>query len=312
MATVAAKTQEVETKIEDTATETQAVATTTGPLVALLDVDKVKSIRANLGERSSFESNETATAYEQVAKHLDSAAAKTDQFHGLHIAVGPGIEEAARIVVATVGVRDKGDASKGIPARNGMKAIVIMKQPSVADFLADESETAKNFVAKLIEREATDVQFSGIRGADTVEELAVIMAGLPDSVGGIVENARVGSGAGQSSFDNLWPDFRKGYLKVKHAKLESLLPQKPEMIKALKSRSYALANPATKAIEEGGFFVKIAVALMKAAETVKNEAGEIEPVDTADIQAWLDGRDSNQIEYKTPEVKASDLDGLDF
>lgn len=298
---------------ETTATnDTAATPAASGALVPLLDVDKVKSIRSKLGDRNTFDSDENATAFEKANKHLESAASATNAFHGLHIAVGPGLEEAPRIVVATVGVRDKGDAKAGIPARNGYKAIVVMSQPPVTAFLADESEAAKNFVAKLIEREATDVAFSGIRTADSVEELTTVMAGLPDTVAGIVENARVGTGAGQSSFDVMWADFRKGFIKVKYPQLDAVLPQKPIIIAAMKSKSYALANPATKAIEEAGLFVKIANAMRKAAESFKNEEGEVEPLDTTDIGAWIDNRDSVVIDYKVPEVKAADLAGLDF
>lgn len=301
-----------ETTAPAEAVEATATPAASGALVPLLDVDKVKAIRSKLGDRNTFDSDETATAFEKASKHLESAAAATNNFHGLHIALGPKLEDAARIVVATVGVRDKGDAKAGIPARNGYKAIVILNQPPVTAFLADESEAAKNFVAKLIEREATDVAFSGIRTADSIEELSTVMDGLPDTVAGIVENARVGTGAGTSSFDTMWADFRKGFIKVKYPQLDAVLPQKPVIIAAMKSKAYALANPATKAIEEAGLFVKIANAMRKAAESYKNEAGEVDPLDTSDIGAWIENRESVVIEYKTPEVKASDLAGLDF
>lgn len=303
-----------EKKIESAEVETQAVADDNGPLFVLLETEKVKLIRSTLGERTYFESDENESAFEKANKHVTAAAEKTEMFFGLKIAMADGIETASRIVVATVGVRDKGDptAKPPIPARNGMKAIVLFKQPSFKEFLADESEAAQNFVQKLIEREATDVAFSGIRNAETGADLQTVMAGLPDTVGGIVENARVGSGAGATSFDIMWADFRRGFLKVKYPQLDAVLPQKPEIIRAIKSKSYALANPATKPIEENGYFVKIALVMRKAAESWKNEEGEPDPLNTDDMQAWLDNRDSNVIDFKVQEVTAASIAGLDF
>lgn len=302
----AAESAQVET------TSTESIATQTGALVPLLDVDKVKSIRSALGDRTTFDSDESATALEKATKHIESAMGKTDTFHGLYVGIGPKLEEASRIVVATVGVRDKGDSARGIPARNGYKAITVFAQPPVSAFLSDESEAAKLFVSKLIEREATDVAFSGIRTAESVEELQQVMEGLPDTVAGIVETSRVSSGGSSSSFDVMWADFRKGFIKPRYPQLDAVLPQKPDIIRAIKSKAFALANPATKAIEENGLFVKIALAMRKAAESYKNEEGEVEPLDTSDIAAWLESRDSVVIEYKTPTVTAADLAGLDF
>lgn len=301
-----------ETTVDSTDGETvNAAPAASGALFVLLDADKVKAIRSNLGDRTAFESDETSTAFAKAEAHLSAAAAKTDSFYGLTVSAGNNLESASRIVIATVGVRDKGDASKSIPARNGYKAIVIMRQPSVAEFLADESEAARSFVSKLVEREATDVAFSGIRAADSIEELETVMGGLPDTVAGIVENSRQGA-AGSTSFDTMWSDFRAGFLKPKYPKLNSALPQKPEIIKAIKSKAYALANPETRPIEENGYFEKIVGAMIKMAAGWKNEAGEPDPLDTSDMQAWLNERESVNIEFKVASVTKDDLAGLDF
>lgn len=301
-------------EVESNTVSATESAPVNGALVSLLDADKVKAIRSTLGDRTYFESDEKSSAYEKAAAHLESAAGKTEQFYGLAIATGNDIESAKRLVIATVGVRDKGDstAKPPIPARNGYKAIVIFAQPSKDEFLADESEAARNFVTKLIEREATDVAFSGIRTADSISELETVMGGLPTTVAGIVENARTGSGAGATSFDIMWQDFRRGFIKVKYPALDAALPQKPEVMRAMKSKAYALANPATRPIEENGLFVKLMDVMITAAKGWKNEAGEIEPVDTADMESWKAERDTVEIEFKTVTVKASDLAGLDF
>lgn len=309
---------EKNTATESASLETTVDATTTATasgdsnsFTVVLDADKAKAIRSNLGDRTYFESDEKESALAKAEKHLEAAAAKTDSFYGLNIAIGEGLESASRILVSTVGVRDKGDPSKSIPARNGYKAIVVMQQPSVADFLASDSEAARAFVAKLIEREATDVQFAGIRAAETVSDLQTVMAGLQIDVESIVENSRT-SGAGDSSFDTMWADFRKGVIKVKFPQVDKLLPSKPEVLKAIKSSAYASANPATKPLEAAGFFAKIGAALVKAGEVWKDDSGVVSPLDTSDIAGWLAERDQTVIDFKIPDVKAEDLAALEF
>ena len=303
-------------KVESQVSETQAASTEETqavnknlPLVPLLDVDKVKAIRSNLGERTYFESDEESSAFDKANKHITDAAAKTDSFYGVAITAANGIEEATRLVVATVGVRDKGNG-KDIPARNGIKAIVVMKQPKADDFIKDESEAAQNFWRKLIERETTDVQFSGIRSAESLADLETVMAGLPDTVGGIVENARQGAGAGSSSFDEMWADFRKAWLKPKYPTLDAAMPQKPDILKAIKSKAYALANPVTRPIEENGYFESIANVMIKMAATIKDAEGNPAPLDTSDMAGWLENRATNVIEFKVPEVTKDSIGGL--
>lgn len=274
-------------------------------LVSLLDSDKTKAIRSILGDRSVFDSDEKATAYQKAAEHIEKASAATESFFGLPVAVGSDLEEAERIVVASVGVRDK-EAGK-----NGYKAIVIFAAPPIAAFLNDESEAAKAFVSKVIEREATDVAFAGIRTSETVEELQQVLNGLPVTVADIVESSRSGA-AGSTSFDLLWADFRKLVLKVRYATLESVLPQKPEVLKAIRSAAYAKANPATRAIEENGLFVKMAGAMIAMGAAVKDESGAPAPIDTSDMAGWLENRDTYVIDFSVPTAKAEDLAAIEF
>lgn len=288
-----------------------APAAESNSLVLVLDTDKAKAIRSNLGDRSYFVSDEKETAVEKATKHIEVAAAKTDNFYGLSIAIGAGLDTAERILVCTVGVRDKGDASKSIPARNGYKAIVVFQQPSVEEFLNDSSDAAKAFVAKLIEREATDVAFSGIRAVDTVSDLETVLNGLPTTVADLVENSRA-SGAGDSSFDIMWKDFRAGFIKVKYPELDKVLPQKNEIAKAMRSAQYAAANPATKQLEEIDMFSKLMGAMINAGKSWKNEAGEVTGLDTSDIETWLATRAETVIDFKTPEADFSKLASFSF
>lgn len=306
-------------------TEGQDVAATdnNGVIVALVDKDKVTSIRKALGDRRYFTTTTindengkavTKTAYEQAESHLADAATKTDTFHGLRVFAREGLESAERIVVATVGTRQKATADAvGI---NGYKAIVVFSQPSVAEFVGGEiaNQEAADFVTKLIEREATDVQFSALRQAETYAQMEQAVTGIPLDVSGIISTSREsGNGLDTDAFDNMWQPFRSGWLKAKAAALVDLLPQKPEVIKAIRSKSYALANPKTKAIEEKGFFVRIAMAMVALAPEFKDKDGKADPQDASSITAWIESRDATAITYKAETIAdTSVLAGLDF
>jgi hypothetical protein len=295
----------------DHATATAAIDSSVN-FVVVTDPKMTQTIRKELGERTYFQSDESETAYDKAAKYLDEAASKTETFFGLPIVLGDQdtLVSASNILIATVGVREK--AQDDQPARNGYKALVVMAQPTVAEVLADESEAAKAFVAKLIERELTDVQYSGIRSAMTLADLEVVLTGLPTTVSELVENSRTGSESSNSSFDIMWNDFRRGFIKAKFPQLDAILPKKAEVAKALRSKAYAEAHPACQVIESQGVFVKLGHALVAAGDKWKNDQGVLEPLDTTDLQTWLANRDSVVLDYKAPEVKEVDLSGLEF
>lgn len=297
------ETNEVTTADESTTTQAN------GTLGALLDTDKVKAIRAALGgDRVAFESTPDSSAYDQAAEFLAKVAEKTSNFHGLPLFLGKSLESAGRIMLATVGVRDKGDKAKGIAARNGYKAIVAFEQPSVATFLADSSKEAIDFVAKLIEREATDVAFSGIRNASTEAELRTVMEGLPTDVASIVTTSRASS-IGEGIFDKHWADFRKGVIAVKWPNINKALPQKPDFIKALRSKSWAEANPVTAPLEERDYFAKITGLFIQACEGIDDDSIG---ADIDLVKEWLANRESLNLDFTVKTVDAEDLETLDF
>lgn len=266
--------------------------TPNAPLAALLDVAKLKAIKQGLGgTRVLIDSTADQTAAEIANALLESAASTTENFFGLALLVSEGIEDAERICIATLGVRDKETKTDGI------KAICAFPLPSVADFLSDPA--AESFIAKLIEREAADVAFGNLRGDKTMAELKTAFAGLPRTVAEIISTSREsGTGLDTDAFDTMWNAFRTGFLKVKMPSLAAALPQKAEVIKAIRSASYALANPDTKAIEERKAFVGIAATMVKMAPAFMDKDGKPAPVDASAIQDWIDNRDTVHIGYK--------------
>lgn len=298
----------------------------------LLDKESLKALRTALGgDRVAFESTVTKTtdangnevettlsAFEQVEKLIGEVAAKTTKdesgpFFGLPLLTRLGdekidpIQKAERIVVATVGQRDKASNT------NGIKAIVIFAQPTADEFLSDESEAAAGFVTKLIEREASDVAFSGLRGADmTLADLQSAVESIPATVDAIVTVQRASSGLDTEAFDAVWQSFRMGVLKAKQPVLEAALGKKPEIIKALRSKSYALANPVYTDIEKAGAWVKIGRALVAAGGAMLDKEGKPDPVDMSTVESWLDNRDSVHIAYEVPSISAAQLAEINF
>jgi len=289
-------------------------APTSDKLVPLMDKDKVKAVKAALGGDRVFydsEEGEGNSAFDKASKAIEEASGKTDSFYGLPLLTREGSEsahitDAKRICVATVGVRDKATST------NGLKAIVAFEAPAIDDFKTDESEAAVNWVAKLIEREATDVAFQGLRAAESLSDLETAVVGIPATVGDIVTTSRESSGLDTDAFDAVWMPFRIGVLRKKMPKVEAALPTKPDIIKSIRSASYAKANPKCTVLEEAGLFVKIAKAMIQAGPQMKDADGKPTPVDMSTVQDWIDNRESLNLGYSEPTVNASDLVGIEF
>jgi hypothetical protein len=216
------------------------------------------------------------------------------------------------ICVGTLGKRLKAEQAGGT-ATNGVQAILVFAAPSVDEFLASEDESVKTFVAKLIEREATDVAYGKIRGSETLAQLETAFGSIPATVLDVVTTSRESSAADTSTFDNMWGPFRTGFIKVKAPALFDKLPQKQIVLKAMRSKSYALANPQTKAIEEAGFFTKLLGVMIQLAPEFKDEKGVAAPQDTDLLESWLATRDSVNLEYKVETVATADqFAGIEF
>lgn len=293
-----------------------------GAIQPLTDKAKVSAIRKALGadrvyltatdEVKDDKGNVVTparTAYENAEALLADAMGKTESFYGLpYYANSPDsapLDKAETIVVATLGIRVSG--------ANGYKAIIVTQQPSYEDFLANPD--AKDFIKKLVEREAMDVAFSaGIRSAETYAALENAVSTMPITVDSIIVTQREsGGGLDTDTFDAIWGPFRTGFIKTKVPKLFDILPQKPIVLKALRSAAFAKAHPACESIEKAGMFKKMLEVMIQLCPGFKDSKGKDAPLDPAALQEWLDARDSLVITY-TPEVitKVDDLSTIQF
>lgn len=300
---------------ESTATPNPAAT----PLFILLNKDQLKTLRTALGgDRVLFVTDEESSAYSKLEKRIETAAvATTDEesgepFFGVRLIPRTGdegalLQDAESIMLSTVGVRDKKTST------NGIKAIVAYEVPSPSAFLADESDAAQSFVMKVIERECADVAFAGLRAPDmTIADMERAVAAMPTTVGDIVTTSRETSGVDSDAFDTLWTPFKNGIIKEKSPAIYAALPSKAEVQKALRSKAYALANPATRAGEEMGLWVKLLNGLIRVAPEFQDDKGNATPVDPASLNDWLEGRDELELSYSVKTLESADLTQIEF
>jgi hypothetical protein len=201
--------------------------------------------------------------------------------------------------VAVVGSRDRNAAGK---MESGIRAVVLFPMPTAAAFVAG----AESWIAKIVEKEAAHVAFRNLRNAESMEELAAAAQAMPTDVATYVaEHARGGEGLDTDAFDTVWNPLRK-MLKEAMPELVDLLPQKGEVLKAIRSKSYAESEH--NALEARGVFIYLGNMLVKAAEGWTDEKGESDPIDATAIKDWLAERDT--LEIKKPVATEKDFSVL--
>lgn len=272
------------------------------------------------GQRNEYPTLEAAMA------KLESinAAKETEGLFGLPVAVvgydeskdevDPATYEGSRAVLALVGARNvKNQDGK---ERNSFKAVVVYPIPTLESFLsvtaeqlAAMPENVRAWLDKIIVKEASHVAFRNFREANTMAELMNGAKAAPKSIEEYVTaSARDGGGLDTDTFDALWGTFRT-MLRKQQPALFDLLPQKPEVIKAIRSKAYAEAQEETAALESKGVFQRIGEMLIVGAKNNKDKDGNPAPLDESTLVDWLAGRDSLVITKEAP--KAKDFSVLD-
>jgi hypothetical protein len=301
------------------------MTTNNSALNVLLNKEQIRTLNNELGGARVFfttrdvevtddkggKSTVTESAYEQAAAHIEAVAAKTadsegNPFFGVELSMrADGIEAAEQVCVATVGVRDKKSNT------NGVKAIVVFEAPTADNFLERlEDAKVRDWIAKLIEREAIDVAFSNLRQPDlTADDFKTVVAGMPATIEDIISSARESIAGDTEAFDSLWQPFKEGVLKTKAPAVHGALVgiPKADVIKSIRSSAYAKANPRTQAMEAIGMWEKIARGMISAAPNFMDTDGKPAPVDPSAIIAWVDGRDSTVLTYTMPKIDETAL-----
>lgn len=267
----------------------------------LLDEDKITAIKkASTGGvmRKVYDSIDEAKAAFEKGKTLAEK-------EGLPVvSVDESKFDGMQAAVAVVGARKRN--SKGT-MDSGIRALVLFPVPTAEQFI----ESARDWVAKIAEKEAAHVAFRNLRNAESDDELIQAVDKMPVTVEEYVASHRGGEGIDTETFDAIWSDARK-FLKEKMPALADLLPQKGEALKALRSKEYAESDPQLAPLEERGVFAFLGKFLIQVAEAWQDDKGEPAPLDTTAIQEWLDNRDTLILPKRAPAEKDfSVLENLD-
>lgn len=209
-------------------------------------------------------------------------------------------------VISTISERAKPDASKGEKQGiNMLKALTLFPIPSTTAFINEQPE----FVAKQVLKEVADIAFNGVRNSDKVDVLQAAINAISLNTENFV---RQSGGMDTEAFDEFWTPFKQGFVEARPAYKEALSVQKPIVMKAIRSKAYALANPQTRGLEEvinpktgESAWVSIFKLFLKNAATIKNpKTGEPMNWDLSPYQEWLDGRETFKLTFSDPAANA--------
>lgn len=286
-----------------------ATERTNQALAILSDEDKVGSIKKVLKAREVFPTLDLA-----IAK-LQKAAEATENFYGLPYSI-TGLNPATgevdnsryegnKVVLAYVGGRVTTKAKGEDKNLVGIKGIVIYPMPTLESII--NSEDGAKWIEKTAEKEIALVAFRNFREAATLFAFEQGVDKVASTVSALVADAeRGGNGLDTDTFDALWKDTRDA-LKDNAPALAALLPGKAEVLKCIRSESYAKENEPD--LEGRGIFVWLANVIIKAAESNEDKQGNADPLDPAAIKEWLEGRST--LEIKKADAKARDFSALD-
>lgn len=310
------------------ATESTAPAKPAG-LPILVDEKKLEALGKVLPSVKIFEDKTipnpdkegetmTLSAYDQAVEYLTNAAKATEgNLFGLPVAAAGEVDEngdldtsiydGMRVRVGTLSAR----TTVGKIKKNGVKAITILPIPTLDMILNDPN--GNDFLTKTISKEFGLIAYRNIRDAGTQADLLAGMAKSPRSVAEyLAESKRAGSAGDTETFDALWRGLRDS-LKEAMPALHKMLPSKVEVIKAIRSKAYAVSEyPELENAAKGSVFVKLANAVIQNAKENTNE-GKPAPMDHSAIDSWLADRDTVVLTKKGPEeVDYSGVDEIDF
>lgn len=246
---------------------------------------------------------------EELVTALNKARTDTENFLGLPV-FAQGIEQDEKTgefvlvdadkyadstaVLAYVGGQSKDAAGKNAPV---IKSILAFGIPTVDVALAK----APDLVGKVLGKEFRHVYFRNFRDATTPAQAEAGFAAAPIGIEAFAASHARGAAEelDTDTFDAIWPGLRKKLLADMPA-LAGSLPSKAEIIKAIRSKSYA--EGVHPDLEKRNLFARIAVAVVHVA------AQQSEPLDASAVKSWFADRETTHIDY--PKLTSEALDSI--
>lgn len=218
--------------------------------------------------------------------------------------------DGVQVCVTFIGVRGiKDESGKEV---NGARGFSVYPLHPIDAIMGDESGT--KWLWKVVEKEASHVALRGLRNVNPAlgtDALAQAAMDMPLSVADYVEES-TREAMDTTAFDKLWKTFRTMLQNnAATAALASRLPQKGEVIKAI--RSSAFAKSEYEQLESMGAFKFIAETMAGIIDAMRNEAvekGEDFELDSSEIRGWLATRDTKV--FASPKKPEGDLSTVDF
>lgn len=214
------------------------------------------------------------------------------------------------VCVTFIGMRGlKGEDGKEV---NGARGFAVYPIHPIDALRGDESGEA--WLWKVVEKEASHVALRGLRNVNPTfgtDALAAAAMDMPIAVADYVEEATRES-LDTTAFDALWKQFRVMLgNSAATAALVANLPSKSEVLKAIRSESYAKAEYSK--LEEMGAFTFMAETMAGIIDTLREQAveqGEDYELDSSEIRGWLATRATKV--FASPKKVEADLSTVNF
>jgi len=208
-----------------------------------------------------------------------------------------------------LGVRGIKEGDKEV---NGARGFVLYPLHSIDAIRADS--TGETWLWKITEKEGSHVALRGLRNVAPAlgnDALAAAALQMPVAVADYVEES-TREGLDSTAFDELWKTFRKMLSESGDtAALVPQLPVKAEVIKCIRSQTYARENyPDLEAIQAFTFIGETMAGVIDVMRAEATKAGNDFTIDSAEIRNWIKGRETFQ--FAAPRKVETDLSTLNF
>jgi len=198
----------------------------------------------------------------------------------------------AQVCVSFIGLRGlTDDAGKAV---NGAKGFAVYPLHSLDAIRSNED--GESWLYKIAEKEGSHIALRGLRNVAPAlgnDALAAAAMSMPITVSDYVEES-TSEGLDTTAFDTLWKQFRKMLSETPDtAALVPSLPNKSEVLKAIRSTAYAKQE--YEQLESIGAFRFIADTMANIIDHMRGEAvakGEEFELDSAEIRGWVATRDT--------------------